>query len=137
MGPALRACFASSPHSRLPHRHWQSSWQQKRQIQPVGRGTIRCPATQLLSPQLLALSCKATFKLGCIGAFAVWLMQRGRLPADTPSVLSKVAFNICIPCMLLTKTAETLARTAGDWRYLMVPVATVLQVCIAHHCLRT
>lgn len=83
---------------------------------------------QLLSPPLLALTCKATFKLGLICVLVATLTRSGTLPADMPQSLSKLAFNVTIPCMLVTKTAETLARTAGDWTYLMVPVAAMIQV---------
>jgi hypothetical protein len=90
-----------------------------------------CAAGQLLlSLPLLGLTCKATFKLGCICALVVWLMKKERLPSETPRVLSKLAFNVTIPCMLITKTAETLARTQGDWRYLMVPLAAAIQVSL-------
>ena len=98
-----------------------------------GSGRRRAGATaaaspaQLLSWPLLGLTCKATLKLGCICAAVTWLIRKERLPAETPSVLSKLAFNVTIPCMLVTKTAETLARTKGDWRYMMVPLAAAVQ----------
>ena len=84
-------------------------------------------APHLLRPALLALTCKATFKLGLICVLVATLSRSGHLPAETPQSLSKLAFNVTIPCMLVTKTAETLARTAGDWTYLMVPVAAMIQ----------
>ena len=97
---------------------------------------VHCAAAAgpLLSLPLLALTCKATFKLGCICALVVWLVKKDRIPSETPRVLSKLAFNVTIPCMLVTKTAETLARTSGDWRYLMVPVAAMVQVGDLHGC---
>jgi hypothetical protein len=90
-----------------------------------------------LSFPLLSLTSQATFKLGLICSIMVYVVRQGRLPPETPSVLSKLAFNVTIPCMLVTKTAETLARTQGDWKYLMIPVAICVQVppsrCIVCH----
>lgn len=82
----------------------------------------------IISKDMFILTCKAMFKLGLACSAIVLLMKSGRLPAATPSVLSKVAFNVTIPCTLLVKSAETLATSQGDTRYLMVSVTAMLQV---------
>jgi hypothetical protein len=78
---------------------------------------------------LFVLACKATFKLGLLCMGIAHLMRRGILPEMLPQALSKLAFNVTIPCMLVAKTAETLAYSQGDWRCLMVPVAIAIQAC--------
>eukprot|EP00892_Ulva_mutabilis_P006156 jgi/Ulvmu1/3912/UM018_0135.1 len=84
----------------------------------------------IISKDMFILTCKATFKLGLACSAVLFLMKSGRLPAATPQILSKVAFNVTIPCALLVKSAETLAMSQGDPRYLMVSVTATLQVLI-------
>ena len=84
----------------------------------------------VISQDMFILTCKATFKLGLACSAIMLLMKSGRLPAATPQVLSRVAFNVTIPCTLLVKSAETLATSQGDARYLMVSVTAMLQVCL-------
>jgi hypothetical protein len=96
------------------------------------RGRKRCciTAAALASPpplSLFALACKATFKLGMLCMAVAHLMRKGILPEALPQVLSKLVFNVTIPCMLVAKTAETLAYNRGDWRCLIVPVAIAIQ----------
>lgn len=38
-----------------------------------------------------------------LAAFVVWMQRSGQLPAETPVVLSQVAFRVLIPCFLMTK----------------------------------
>lgn len=82
----------------------------------------------LVSKDMFILTCKATFKLGLACSAVMLLMKSGRLPAATPQVLSRVAFNVTIPCTLLIKSAETLASSQGDPRYLMVSATAIMQV---------
>lgn len=82
----------------------------------------------LISKDMFILTCKATFKLGLACSAIMLLMKSGRLPAATPQVLSRVAFNVTIPCTLLIKSAETLASSQGDPRYLMVSATAIMQV---------
>lgn len=82
----------------------------------------------MISQDMFLLTCKTTFKLGLACSAIMLLMKSGRLPESTPQVLSRVAFNVTIPCTLLIKSAETLATSQGDPRYLMVAVTAILQV---------
>eukprot|EP00850_Spirogloea_muscicola_P014387 SM000103S09479 [mRNA] locus=s103:177162:180399:- [translate_table: standard] len=44
------------------------------------------------------------YELFCLcAAIVVWLQKTGKLPAATPSVLSQVAFQLLIPCFLMSK----------------------------------
>lgn len=80
------------------------------------------------SKDMLLLTCRATLKLaiGCSGIML--LMKSGRIPSTAPQVLSKLAFNVTIPSMLFIKSAETLASSQGDARYLLVPLIAALEV---------
>jgi predicted permease len=42
-----------------------------------------------------------------MAAFVVWMQRTGQLPADTPVVLSQVAFRVLIPCFLMSKVHTT------------------------------
>ncbi|GMH35255.1 hypothetical protein BSKO_03123 [Bryopsis sp. KO-2023] len=81
----------------------------------------------VISRGILMASVKASIKLGLICLAVGWLLKKQLLPEDTAPVLSKVAFNLCIPCMLFTKIAETLAVTQNVM-LLWIPLAAGIQV---------
>mmetsp|Transcript_28038 Transcript_28038/g.72709 ORF Transcript_28038/g.72709 Transcript_28038/m.72709 type:complete len:488 (-) Transcript_28038:48-1511(-) len=55
------------------------------------------------------------------------MMSTGRLDRNVASVLSKVGFNLIIPCMLLSKLSITLLQDS-TWALAGVPLAALLQV---------
>ncbi|GMH43819.1 hypothetical protein BSKO_11753 [Bryopsis sp. KO-2023] len=81
----------------------------------------------IISRGILAASLKASIKLGLICLVLGWLYKRKMLPEETAPVLSKVAFNLCIPCMLFTRIAETLAVTQNV-ALLWIPLASGIQI---------
>ena len=83
----------------------------------------------MLQLDIFFAACKGTFKLGLICSAVMALMQSGVIPPDTPRVLSAVAFNLTIPCMLFTNVAQTLASST-DPALLMVPLAAACQIAV-------
>ncbi|CAL8465949.1 g5485 [Coccomyxa elongata] len=76
---------------------------------------------------VLAATTAASFNIFMLCGFVGWLLHTGRIPNETAPVLSKVAFNVFIPCMLFSKVASTLA-TQPDLSLLAIPLVAVLQV---------
>lgn len=100
-------------------------------------GSVRLP-----SFHSIAASLHSSFKSGVMGASASaswqlllvclavgWLLDRGTLPPETASVLSKVSFNLLIPCMLFTKVASTLAASQACTLF-AIPLAATLQIAL-------
>ncbi|KAK9839222.1 hypothetical protein WJX81_002161 [Elliptochloris bilobata] len=71
----------------------------------------------------------AAFQLFLLCGFVGWLLHSGRIPDETAPVLSKVAFNALIPCMLFTKVGATLAARP-DPALLAIPLVAAAQVGI-------
>ena len=66
----------------------------------------------LLAPTVAAFI--ATSKVGLICVVAAYLIRTEKLPPTTPTVLSRVAFHVFIPCTLATNIATSLALTASS-----------------------
>ena len=58
------------------------------------------------------------------------LIETERLPRETPVVLSKLAFNVCLPTYMCTKVAATLNTTPLTFGVGVLPVSAVAQVCV-------
>jgi len=80
-----------------------------------------------LQSGVLGAAAAASWKLLLVCLAVGWLLSRGHLPADTATVLSKVSFNLLIPCMLFTKVASTLVSTS-QWMLFSIPLAAALQI---------
>ena len=80
-----------------------------------------------LSSGVLQATVGATLKLFLVCGIVGALLHSGRLSDDTAPVLSKVAFNVMLPCMLFTKVATTLANSTQR-SLLAVPLIALLQV---------
>lgn len=78
---------------------------------------------------ILGATASAVFKIVILCIAVVWMMQKSKLPPSTPQVLSQVAFQLTIPCMLFSKTVAILS-TSSDFTIFMVPVAAALQILI-------
>ncbi len=64
------------------------------------------------------------------------MVSTGRLPQATAPVMSKVGFNLIIPCMLMSKVALTLTAEAS-WALAGIPLAAFLQIAVgASRCVR-
>ena len=75
----------------------------------------------------LSSACSTTFKLVLLCGVISRLMKIQMLPRDTPVILSKVAFNVLLPCLLCSKVAVTLIKL-GDPSMLGVPILGFLQI---------
>jgi len=78
---------------------------------------------------ILAATTSASFKLFLLIVSISWMMASGRLPENTATVMSKVGFNLMIPCMLMSKVAGTLAADAS-LSLVGIPLIALMQVCI-------
>ncbi|KAG0568183.1 hypothetical protein KC19_6G000700 [Ceratodon purpureus] len=78
---------------------------------------------------VLRASFASSLNLISLCSFVVWMQRSGQLSAETPVVLSQVAFRVLIPCFLMTKVAVTLAShpTAS---LLFLPLGAIAQVLI-------
>ena len=61
------------------------------------------------------------------------MVSTGRLPTATAPVMSKVGFNLIIPCMLMSKVATTLTNDAS-WALAGIPLAALLQIIAGTTC---
>ena len=66
------------------------------------------------NPGVAAACTTATFKIVALCFIIGNLMRTNTLPRETPVVLSKLAFNVLLPCYMCTRVAATLELDAPD-----------------------
>jgi predicted permease len=94
----------------------------------AGAGGLLLAASYLCDAAVVAAAVKASLKLMLLCGAVAALQARGSLPAETSRVLSQVAFNLTIPCMLATTTARTLAAARDPAQLVAVPAVAVFHV---------
>lgn len=140
----VRTSSIQQPPAFTPHslRHWRR--QKRAQLQQhcacsgkAGRQrTVKTRAAlpslpvdmkSLLTGDVIAATSSASFKLIFICVAVGQLLKADKLPKQTRSVLTQVAFHTMIPCMLFTKSAATLSANRS-LKLIALPVAAILQV---------
>jgi len=81
------------------------------------------------NPLVAAACAAATFKIVLLCVVVKRLIETDRLPKETPVVLSKLAFNVCLPTYMCTRVAATLNATPLTLGLAILPVCAVAQVC--------
>ena len=81
------------------------------------------------NPLVAAACAAATFKIVLLCVVVKRLIETDRLPKETPVVLSKLAFNVCLPTYMCTRVAATLNATPLTLGLAVLPVCAVAQVC--------
>ncbi|KAL3683882.1 hypothetical protein R1sor_001904 [Riccia sorocarpa] len=76
---------------------------------------------------VLRSSFGTSFNLLSLCSLVVWLQRSGNLPAETPVILSQVAFRLFIPCFLMSKVATTLISQPAA-NLIPLPLIAVAQV---------
>ncbi|CAM6040083.1 unnamed protein product [Sphagnum compactum] len=82
-----------------------------------------------LNLNVLGASLGSSIKIISLCTFVVWMQRTGQLPADTPVVLSQVAFRVLIPCFLMSKVSLTLASHPSA-SLLALPLIAIAQVFV-------
>ena len=82
------------------------------------------------NPLVAAACAAATFKIVLLCVVVARLIEADRLPRETPVVLSKLAFNVCLPTYMCTRVAATLNTTPLTFGVGVLPVCAVAQVCV-------
>ena len=82
------------------------------------------------NPLVAAACAAATFKIVLLCVVVARLIEADRLPRETPVVLSKLAFNVCLPTYMCTRVAATLNTTPLTLGVGVLPVCAVAQVCV-------
>ena len=82
------------------------------------------------NPLVAAACAAATFKIMLLCVVVARLIEADRLPRETPVVLSKLAFNVCLPTYMCTRVAATLNTTPLTLGVAVLPVCAVAQVCV-------
>ena len=77
---------------------------------------------------MLLASGKAACKLVLICGLISWMTATERLPAETPVVLSKLAFNLVLPAFLCSKVATTMASPTATLSLAVLPLLAIVQV---------
>jgi predicted permease len=70
----------------------------------------------------------ATFKVVALCAVITGLMREGKLPLETPVVVSKLAFNVMLPAYLCTRVAATLYLSPLTKALAILPISAMAQV---------
>ena len=70
----------------------------------------------------------ATFKVVALCVLITGLMREGKLPLDTPVVVSKLAFNVMLPAYLCTRVAATLYLSPLTKALAVLPLSAMAQV---------
>ncbi|KAL2635999.1 hypothetical protein R1flu_007478 [Riccia fluitans] len=76
---------------------------------------------------VLRSSFGTSFNLLSLCSLVVWLQRSESLPAETPVILSQVAFRLFIPCFLMSKVATTLISQPAQ-NLIALPLMAVAQV---------
>ncbi|XP_024400515.1 uncharacterized protein [Physcomitrium patens] len=99
----------------------------------VVTGSLTSPLASIVNAgshvdvNVLRASFTSSLNLISLCLFVVWMQRSGQLPAETPVVLSQVAFRVLIPCFLMTKVAITLASQPAA-NLLFLPLVAIAQV---------
>ncbi len=72
----------------------------------------------------------ATFKVVALCVLITGLMREGKLPLDTPVVVSKLAFNVMLPAYLCTRVAATLYLSPLTKALAVLPLSAMAQVIV-------
>merc|ERR1711937_196800 len=112
----------SGSTSHLPERLVQRKKDASRGLEGASHVT-----NAAFDPGALSSACSTTFKLVLLCGVISRLMKIQMLPKDTPVILSKVAFNVLLPCLLCSKVAITLIKL-GDPAMLGIPILGLLQI---------
>lgn len=82
------------------------------------------------NPGVCVACTTAVFKIVALCFFIGRLMSSGRLPRETPVVLSKLAFNVLLPTYMCTRVAATLNSTPLTLSLAALPVSAVMFVLL-------
>ena len=114
--------------SSTPPRAAPSCPLRARTVAPRRRvGAPSPPQALSLDPGALSSACTTTYKLVLLCAVVSKLLKVNMLPKETPVVLSKVAFNLLLPCMLCSKVAVTLGEVQS-LAMLSIPIVGLMQI---------
>ena len=86
------------------------------------------------NPGVAAACTTATFKIVALCFIIGNLMRTNTLPRETPVVLSKLAFNVLLPCYMCTRVAATLNSTPLTLSLAALPVSAALFVILGGAC---
>ena len=86
------------------------------------------------NPGVAAACTTATFKIVSLCFIIGNLMRTNTLPRETPVVLSKLAFNVLLPCYMCTRVAATLNSTPLTLSLAALPVSAALFVILGGAC---
>jgi len=90
---------------------------------------VTSPVEYMVASGVLPATAAAALKIGFVCWFVGRLMASGKLPKETPQVLSRAAFHIFIPCTLAVNVAQIVARGGQELASLaVVPVMAAAQV---------
>ncbi|OUS45831.1 AEC family transporter: auxin efflux [Ostreococcus tauri] len=78
--------------------------------------------------RIMRATATATFKMVALCAVITGLMRDGKLPLETPVVVSKLAFNVMLPAYLCTRVAATLYMSPLTKALAVLPMSAVAQV---------
>jgi len=76
----------------------------------------------------------AIFKICVLCVIVSQMILKKRLPLETPMVVSKLAFNILLPCYLCTRVAGTLTKTPLNQSLMVLPFGALTQVLVGTVC---
>ena len=81
-----------------------------------------------LDLRIMRATSTATFKVVALCAVITGLMREGKLPLETPVVVSKLAFNVMLPAYLCTRVAATLYLSPLTKALAILPISAMAQV---------
>ena len=83
-----------------------------------------------LDLRILRATATATFKVVALCVVITGLMREGKLPLETPVVVSKLAFNVMLPAYLCTRVAATLYLSPLTKALAILPISAMAQVIV-------
>lgn len=81
-----------------------------------------------LDLRIMRATSTATFKVVALCVVITGLMREGKLPLETPVVVSKLAFNVMLPAYLCTRVAATLYLSPLTKALAVLPMSAMAQV---------
>ncbi|KAL6784660.1 hypothetical protein ACKKBF_B02695 [Auxenochlorella protothecoides x Auxenochlorella symbiontica] len=87
-----------------------------------------------IEPGVLGAAASVSVKLIMICSVVAWLLRTERIPADTATTLSKLAYHLLIPCLMFVRVSGTLSTIESPMILVSIAGVATLQAALGAAC---
>ncbi|RMZ52164.1 hypothetical protein APUTEX25_001554 [Auxenochlorella protothecoides] len=87
-----------------------------------------------IEPGVLGAAASVSVKLIMICSVVAWLLRTERIPADTATTLSKLAYHLLIPCLMFVRVSGTLSTIESPMLLVSIAGVATLQAALGAAC---